>query len=96
MICEAGETGFAHNPSLFGHVEAALYLFRRQNRKYLSQTGMRSTSISRIFWGGDDEHFRFVNCKGLPPLHYTLFKVNIKYEYYVRTNIIFAEFYPSK
>ena len=34
-----------------------------------------------------------VDCKGVPPLHDNLHKVNIKYEYYVRTNIIFSQNY---
>ena len=34
----------------------------------------------------------FGNCNGVPPLHDTLHKVYIKYEYYVRADIIFSQY----
>uniref|UniRef100_M4B2J4 Uncharacterized protein n=1 Tax=Hyaloperonospora arabidopsidis (strain Emoy2) TaxID=559515 RepID=M4B2J4_HYAAE len=35
-------------------------------------------------------------CNGVPPLHDNLLKVNIKYEYCVRTNTIFSQNYPYR
>uniref|UniRef100_M4BMJ4 Uncharacterized protein n=1 Tax=Hyaloperonospora arabidopsidis (strain Emoy2) TaxID=559515 RepID=M4BMJ4_HYAAE len=33
---------------------------------------------------------------GLPPLHDNIHKVIIKYEYYVRINIMFSQYYPNR
>ena len=38
----------------------------------------------------------YVTCNGVPPLHDNLHKVIIKYEYYVRTNTIFSQYYPNR
>ena len=37
-----------------------------------------------------------LNCNGVPPLHDNLHKVIIKYEYCVRTNTIFSQYYPNR
>ena len=37
-----------------------------------------------------------VGCNGVPPLHDNLHKVIIKYEYYVRTNTTFSQYYPNR
>uniref|UniRef100_M4BPJ2 Uncharacterized protein n=1 Tax=Hyaloperonospora arabidopsidis (strain Emoy2) TaxID=559515 RepID=M4BPJ2_HYAAE len=37
-----------------------------------------------------------VVCNGVPPLHDIIHEVNIKYEYYVRTNIIFSQYWLNK
>ena len=47
------------------------------------------------FQGGDScpiDH----SCNGVPPLHDNLHKVNIKYEYCVRTNTIFSQYYYNR
>ena len=36
------------------------------------------------------------DCNGVPPLHDSLHKVTIKYEYYVRINTIFSQYYPNR
>ena len=35
-------------------------------------------------------------CNGVPLLHDNLHKVNTKYEYCVRTNTIFSQYYPNR
>uniref|UniRef100_M4C2I7 Uncharacterized protein n=1 Tax=Hyaloperonospora arabidopsidis (strain Emoy2) TaxID=559515 RepID=M4C2I7_HYAAE len=37
-----------------------------------------------------------LSCNGVPPLHDNLLKVNIKYEYCVRTNTIFSQYYSNR
>ena len=43
-----------------------------------------------------DKGCEYINCNGVPPLHDNLLRVNIKYEYCVRTNTIFSQYYPNR
>ena len=56
--------------------------------------GQKDTHDFLVF--SSDDHQANTYCNGMPPLHDHLHMVIIKYEYYVRTNTIFSQYYPNR
>uniref|UniRef100_M4C273 Uncharacterized protein n=1 Tax=Hyaloperonospora arabidopsidis (strain Emoy2) TaxID=559515 RepID=M4C273_HYAAE len=61
-------------------------IFEKNSKKCSS-----AAYVGRIFGS-----YVVLRCNGVPLLHDNLHKVNIKYEYCVRINTIFSQYYPDR